>query len=75
MVNPWSKDVSLAARPAMNEFLQEALQQGFTFHVLARHQSETTIGMHSCTTGGWGMLAIGATAIFQIGNPNSLRWL
>ena len=45
----------------MNEFLQEALQEGFTFHVLARHQSETTcIGMHSCTTnGGWGMLAMG----------------
>lgn len=33
--------------PAMNEFLQEALQQGFTFHVLARHQSETTIGIYA----------------------------
>lgn len=33
----------------LSTFLQEALREGFTFRVLARHRSESSfIGNHSC---------------------------
>ena len=51
-IESMAKELMSHLRPEpMNEFLQEALQEGFTFHVLARYQSETTcIGLHGCTT-------------------------